>query len=147
MSGMSVKSWLSSIADRGRELLDLPISTPQDPLKQLGAMCKDLVSQKGEARGTAVAREVVRLWENLPEQDHLAFFQMMQNDFSADRTKVTKAAEAFAKDPTEANLAVLTQTSEPVRQELLRKINMAPGGTRAIVDMRETLIGLLKKQP
>lgn len=144
MSGMSVKSWLSSIADRGRELLDLPISTPQDPLKQLGAMCKDLVSQKGEARGTAVAREVVRLWENLPEQDHLAFFQMMQNDFSADRTKVTKAAEAFAKDPTEANLAVLTQTSEPVRQELLRKINMAPGGTRAIVDMRETLIGLLK---
>lgn len=55
MSGMSVKSWLSSIADRGRELLDLPISTPQEPLEQLGAMCKDLVSQKGEARGTAVA--------------------------------------------------------------------------------------------
>lgn len=48
MSGMSVKSWLSSIADRGRELLDLPISTPQEPLKQLGAMCRDLVSQKGE---------------------------------------------------------------------------------------------------
>jgi malonyl-CoA decarboxylase len=144
MSGMSVKSWLSSIADRGRELLDLPISTPQEPLKQLGAMCKDLVSQKGEARGTAAAREVVRLWENLPEEDHLAFFRMMQNDFSADRAKVTKAAEAFAKEPTEANLAVLTQTSEPIRQELLRKINMAPGGTRAIVDMRETLIALLK---
>jgi malonyl-CoA decarboxylase len=144
MSGMSVKSWLSSIADRGRELLDLPLSTPQDPLKQLGAMCKDLVSQKGEARGTAAAREVVRLWENLPEEDHLAFFRMMQNDFSADRAKVTKAAEAFAKDPSEANLAVLTQTSEPIRQELLRKINMAPGGTRAIVDMRETLIALLK---
>jgi malonyl-CoA decarboxylase len=144
MSGMSVKSWLSSIADRGRELLDLPISTPQEPLKQLGAMCKDLVSQKGEARGTAAAREVVRLWENLPEEDHLAFFRMMQNDFSADRAKVIKAAEAFAKEPTEANLAVLTQTSEPIRQELLRKINMAPGGTRAIVDMRETLISLLK---
>ncbi|HCK19747.1 MAG TPA: decarboxylase [Thalassospira sp.] len=144
MSGMSVKSWLSSIADRGRELLDLPISTPQEPLKQLGAMCRDLVSQKGEARGTAVAREVVRLWESLPEEDHLAFFEMMQNDFSADRTKVTKAAEAFAKDPSEANLAALTQASEPVRQELLRKINMAPGGTRAIVDMRETLIGVLK---
>lgn len=144
MSGMSVKNWLSSIADRGRELLDLPISTPQEPLEQLGAMCKDLVSQKGEARGTAVAREVVRLWEILPAKDHLAFFRMMQNDFSADRTKVTKAAEAFAKDPSEANLAALTHASEPIRQELLRKINMAPGGTRAIVDMRETLIGLLK---
>ncbi|WP_033067088.1 malonyl-CoA decarboxylase [Thalassospira australica] len=144
MSGMSVKSWLSSIADRGRELLDLPVSTPQEPLTQLRAMCKDLVSQKGEARGTAAAREVVRLWENLSKEDYLPFFQMMQNDFSADRTKVTKAADAFAKDPSEANLAVLTQASEPVRQELLRKINMAPGGTRAIVDMRETLIGLLK---
>lgn len=144
MSGMSVKSWLSSIADRGRELLDLPVSTPQEPLTQLRAMCKDLVSQKGEARGTAAAREVVRLWENLSKEDYLPFFQMIQNDFSADRTKVTKAADAFAKDPSEANLAVLTQASEPVRQELLRKINMAPGGTRAIVDMRETLIGLLK---
>jgi len=144
MSGISVRSWISSIADRGRELLDLPISTPQDPFAQLAAMCKDLVSQKGEARGTAAAREVVRLWENLPEKDHLRFFQMIQNDFSANRTEVTKAAEAFAKDPSEPNLAVLTKASEPVRQELLRRINMAPSGTRAIVDMRETLIGLLK---
>lgn len=127
MSGISVRSWISSIADRGRELLDLPISTPQDSFTQLGAMCKDLVSQKGEARGTAVAREVVRLWENLPEEDHLRFFQMMQNDFSADRTKVSKAADAFAKDPSETNLAALTQASEPARQELLRRINMAPG--------------------
>lgn len=144
MSGISVRSWISSIADRGRELLDLPLSTPQDPFAQLAAMCKDLVSQKGEARGTAIAREVVRMWENLPDEDNLRFFQMMQNDFSADRKTVIKAAEAFAADPTEANLAVLTHASEPARQDLLRKINMAPGGTRAIVDMRETLIGLLK---
>ncbi|MCC9625787.1 malonyl-CoA decarboxylase [Thalassospira sp. MA62] len=144
MSGISVRSWLSSIADRGRELLDLPVSTPQSQLDQLTAMCRDLVSQKGEARGTAAAREVVRLWENLPPADHLKFFEIVQNDFSADRAQVNKAAENFANDPTEANLAVLTQASEPVRQQLLRKINMAPGGTRAIVDMRETLIGLLK---
>lgn len=144
MSGISVRSWISSIADRGRELLDLPASSPQEPFEQLRAMCKDLVSQKGEARGTAAAREVVRLWENLSAEDHLRFFHMMQNEFSADRNKVTKAAEAFAKDPSEANLAVLTHASEPVRQELLRRINMAPGGTRAIVDMRETLIGMLK---
>lgn len=145
MSGISVRSWISSIADRGRELLDLPLSTPQDPFAQLKAMCKDLVSQKGEARGTAVAREVVRMWETLPEADHLRFFEMMQNDFSANRTEVKKASEAFASDPSEANLAVLTHASEPARQELLRRINMAPGGTRAIVDMRETLLGLIKE--
>ncbi|HCW66776.1 MAG TPA: decarboxylase, partial [Thalassospira lucentensis] len=115
MSGISVRSWISSIADRGRELLDLPLSTPQDQFAQLTAMCRDLVSQKGEARGTAIAREVVRMWENLPDEDNLRFFQMMQNDFSADRAKVTKAAEAFAKDPSEPNLAVLTHASEPVR--------------------------------
>ena len=79
MSGISVRSWISSIADRGRELLDLPLSTPQDQFAQLTSMCKDLVSQKGEARGTAIAREVVRMWENLPDEDNLRFFKMMQN--------------------------------------------------------------------
>ena len=40
MSGISVRSWISSIADRGRELLDLPLSTPQDPFAQLKAMIR-----------------------------------------------------------------------------------------------------------
>ncbi|MDP2696835.1 malonyl-CoA decarboxylase [Thalassospira sp.] len=144
MSRISVRNWISSIADRGRELLDLPLSTPQDSYRPLANLCRDLVSQKGEARGTALAREVVRMWENLPATDHLKFFEMMQNDFSAKRDAVIKAADAYKADPTEANLAVLTLASEPARQELLRRINMAPGGTRAIVDMREALIDLLK---
>jgi malonyl-CoA decarboxylase len=145
MSGISVRNWISSIADRGRELLDLPLSIPQDKFQRLSALCKDLVSQKGEARGTALAREVVRGWHDLPVEDHLKFFEMLQNDFSANRNAVLKAADAYKEDPNEANLAALTQVSEPARQELLRRINMAPGGTRAIVDMREALLGQLKE--
>jgi malonyl-CoA decarboxylase len=144
MSGISVRNWISSIADRGRELLDLPLSTPQDPFLRLATLCHDLVSQKGEARGTALAREVVRGWENLKEDDHLRFFEMMQNEFSADQAAVIAAADAYKADPNEINLAALTQASEPDRQELLRRINMAPGGTRAIVDMRNSLLNLIK---
>ena len=75
MSGISVRNWISSIADRGRELLDLPLSTPQDPFLRLATLCHDLVSQKGEARGTALAREVVRGWEKSGARRPLAFLR------------------------------------------------------------------------
>ena len=50
------------------------------------------------------------------------------------------AWEAYQQDASPANLQALLEAVEPPRQELLRRLNLAPGGTAALVAMREDLI-------
>ena len=45
--------------------------------------------------------------------------------------------------PAAAAVAELHQAAEPRRQELIRRLNLAPGGTAQLVQMREALLSLL----
>jgi len=47
---------------------------------------------------------------------------------------VSRAAAAYQAEPTPENLLRLQNSVEPARQELFRRLNMAPGGTAALVD-------------
>ncbi len=57
------------------------------------------------------------------------------------------AAQAYAQKPGADTLAQLVASAEPPRQELLRRINRAPGGTAAIVRMRHALLQRLPRKP
>ncbi len=57
------------------------------------------------------------------------------------------AARAFLETPDDSRAADLLARAEPVRQELIRRLNHAPGGTFALVKMRETLLAALKQDP
>jgi malonyl-CoA decarboxylase len=50
------------------------------------------------------------------------------------------AADAYRADPSAPNLLRLQDAAEPPRQELFRRLNMAPGGTAALVEMRRLLL-------
>jgi malonyl-CoA decarboxylase len=56
-------------------------------------------------------------------------------------------AATYVEDPSEANYQSLRGTVEPPRLELLRRMNMAPGGTGAILVMREFLLQMLSERP
>jgi malonyl-CoA decarboxylase len=56
------------------------------------------------------------------------------------------AANAYARDPSAANLSQLSIVAEPPRQELFRRLNRAPGGTATILRMRELLLELRREQ-
>ena len=58
-----------------------------------------------------------------------------------------RSAAAYQADPSPDNLARLQEAVEPPRQELFRRLNMAPGGTAALVEMRRQLLKKLKAQP
>ncbi len=152
MTRVGVIDWLTGIADRGRELLDFPLSvgplsSGSERNKSLVTLCHDLASRSGEATGTALARAVAEQWQSLPAEERPTFFQALLTEFSADREAVATALARWQADPGEATLGALHQACEPKRQDLLRRINMAPDGTRAVVDMRHTLLGLLKDHP
>lgn len=129
---------LSSVADRGRALigLDRLAGGRNRPIAQL---CEDLLSGRGEASGMALAQAVLDAFERLDKPGRQNFFAVLQERFGPDHERLGKAIEAYRADPNGANIAALHLASEPRRQELLRRLNLAPGGTHVLVEMREAL--------
>ena len=135
---------LSTVSERGRTLLrrGKPTNGKQDA-SGLIELCESLLSGRGEASGTAMAREVLDSYHNLDAAERCAFFHALARNFGPDRDKVNKAIEAWMAEPGDGNGGALHFASEPRRQELIRRLNRAPGGTGALVEMRGDLLSLL----
>ncbi len=111
---------------------------------QLAALCHELVSSRGEASGVRLAAEILRGFRGLSESDAERFFQMLADEFTPDQAALTDAAAAFLDTPDAETLARLQHHAEAPRQELFRRLNLAPGGTAELVTLRERLLPLLK---
>lgn len=136
-----LERFLESIADRGRTLIRIPRD------RSLAVLCRALLSGRGEASGTAMSREVLQAYERMDAMERLRFFQMLEREFSPDREEVRARAEEYLRTGEAKSFLALNRAVEPPRQELFRRINMAPGGTAALVAMRAELLGLLKQHP
>jgi malonyl-CoA decarboxylase len=89
-----------------------------------------------------LARITLGLYRELDKKDQARFFAALLSDFSPEPLQVLEASKAYAAQPSAANLARLGIATEPPRQELLRRLNRAPGGTATILHMRERLLEL-----
>lgn len=136
---------LGSIAERGRALIDRSATRPggkggpklPETLESLG---RGLLSGRGEASGVALARQLLDLYDRSPTSDRVEFFHLLARSFDPDLTQIQTAWEAYQQDASPAHLQDLLAAVEPPRQELFRRLNLAPGGTAALVAMREDLI-------
>jgi len=137
---------LSSLISRGARLVDFS-QFPTPANDGLEPMCKALMSTRGEASGVAMATEILSRFRGLDDEARERFFLVLARDFDPDPATAQAAADAYAQEQSPENLAALIAAAEPPRQELLRRLNAAPGGTAALVDMRTTLFRLLDKHP
>lgn len=135
--------FLERIADRGRELLHL--RSGHAPLDEIGNLCRALLSGRGEASGTALSREVLRLYEAMNRDERRAFFQLLLHEFGPSPRAVRHAAEDYLRSETAEALQRLGAVVEPPRQELFRRINRAPRGTAALVAMRAELLAFARE--
>ena len=94
-----------------------------------------------------MASEALEAYHSLDEPSRAAFFDLLVEKFSPDPEEVERAGEAYRKDPSAANLSRLLRVVEPPRQELFRRLNMAPAGTRTLVEMRRNLLRQLDAHP
>src|SRR5579859_7527971 len=136
---------LATISERGRNLLRRNGPTDgKDDASDLAELCEALLSGRGEASGTAMAREVLDRYHDLNDDGRRMFFEALARDFGPDKEKLAKAIEAWQALPGDGNGSNLHFASEPRRQELIRRLNRAPGGTGDLVAMRADLLDLLK---
>ena len=136
---------LQTISERGRALLArdrrADISARSESLVEL---CEDLLSGRGEASGVALAREILSGYAALTTGPRIAFFEALTERFGTDPARLEQAVAAWRANPSDASAAEVHGASEPRRQELFRRINLAPGGTAALVRMREQLMDVLE---
>ncbi len=135
---------LQTISERGRALLARDrrgdASARSESLVEL---CEDLLSGRGEASGVALAREILGRYATLTIGPRIAFFEALAQRFGADPARIEQAIAAWRAAPSDATAAEVHAASEPRRQELFRRLNLAPGGTAALVRMREQLMDSL----
>ncbi|HEY7247853.1 MAG TPA: malonyl-CoA decarboxylase [Xanthobacteraceae bacterium] len=136
---------LQSIAERGRSLLDRSHRRggAEQHSANLVQLCEELLSRRGEASGVALAREILARYSELKTGPRIAFFEALASQFGPDAKQLSAAATAWLSSPGEAAAAKLHRASEPRRLELIRRLNLAPNGTAALVHMREQLIDAL----
>jgi malonyl-CoA decarboxylase len=135
---------LQTISERGRALLARSRRSEASARSEsLVELCEDLLSSRGEASGVARAREVLVRYAELTTGPRIAFFEALHERFGPDPARLEAAVTAWRDSPSDRTTAELHAASEPRRQELFRRLNLAPGGTAALVRMREQLMGAL----
>lgn len=136
------------LTERGRRLLGRRDGDRAVEALDLSELAELLLSRRGEASGVALARALMSAFEQADEDARLAFLQTLAHRFGPDLDAVQAALAAVQADPASAEaVEALHILAEPRRQELLRRLNLAPGGTAALVRMREGLLRHLRDHP
>src|SRR5258706_226964 len=110
--------------------------------RDLVALCDALLAERA-----ALARDALLAYQKLDAGSREEFFDVLARAYSPAPEVVGPAADAYRSDPSPDNLIRLQAIVEPARQELFRRLNMAPGGTATLVEMRKLLMTSLKEKP
>ncbi len=114
---------------------------------ELGALAEALLSERGEASGVALARELLAAYAAAPADVKVQFLRLLAQRFSADPKKIDLALKRYVAEPGPELARQLHEAAESRLQELLRRVNLAPGGTAVLVRMREDVLRNLPKHP
>jgi malonyl-CoA decarboxylase len=117
------------------------------PLDRAKRLALTLLSERGEASGALLARELHGVLRTLDAGERHGFQRYLASEFQPDTAALRIAAERYLADTTAEAAAALAQAADPPRQELLRRMNMAPGGTGTLIAMRSEITAHLRHEP
>ncbi len=146
MNASFLTELLQTISERGRGLLDRSRDRRGEAAarsESLAELCEELLSRRGEASGVALAAEILGRYAELTTGPRIAFFEALATRFGPDARRLETAIAAWQQSPSELTASELHIAAEPRRQELFRRLNLAPNGTAALVHMRSQLLDAL----
>ncbi|WP_299596483.1 malonyl-CoA decarboxylase [uncultured Tateyamaria sp.] len=110
-------------------------------------LAQDLLSARGEVSGSTLARLILDQYSGGDDQLKQAFFEFMMRDLEIDPVDVVESLKTYKETPSKRSYREFVRASEPKRQELLRRLNQVPGGTRHLVSMRKDLLRMMRDAP
>jgi CoA:oxalate CoA-transferase len=116
-------------------------------IERATALSDALLSERGEVLGTVLAHDLVSLVASFGGAERFEFLDLLARRYRPDEKVVAKAVDRWRGNRTPENFARLSAAVEAPRQELFRRMNMAPGGMATLVSLRENLIEQLASNP
>jgi malonyl-CoA decarboxylase len=139
---------LNTLTTRGRSLLGLSSGSDAMSKAELVTLGETLLSRRGEASGVALANTLLAGYAAASKDDQLAFLNALADLFGPDMAELNAALDAVRDKGTSPDtVSQLLKAAEPRRQELIRRLNLAPGGTASLVRMREALLAHIADHP
>ena len=111
------------------------------------ACCDILMSARGDVSGAKLAAEALAAYQSLAAPEIGAFFDRLAAGCSSDPADLRRSADEYCADPSPATLLRLQRAGGTPRLELFGRLNLAPGGTAALVEMRGRLLRGLDEHP
>jgi malonyl-CoA decarboxylase len=130
---------LNSVAEQGRQLLPRSLGGT-DREDDIAELATALVSNRGEASGVVIARELLRRYRQLDMKARIEFLRFLARTMQPDPAMVAAAARAFLSGENTGSMVALQRAVESPRLEFFRRLNLAPGATAQIVAMRRDLL-------
>ncbi|MEM1382817.1 MAG: malonyl-CoA decarboxylase [Pseudomonadota bacterium] len=137
-----INDFFSRITDAGRSLIG-----PSAPDLTLLEEALELLGSIGEASSVARARIFLDRYLTASDAYRRAFLVDAAERLGPDRAALETAMTRYQKSGSEADARALHFLSEPRSQELIRRLNRAPGGTRDLVAMRNDLLRWQRDEP
>ena len=107
-------------------------------------LLEKLMGTVGEVSAIVTARQVLDHYSVLDDGQKLEFFENLEQNYNANQALVKLAFEAYDSDPSSTNLSKLSRAAEPMRHELLRRLNSTPDATHDLVGIRTDLLKYIR---
>ena len=140
-------SFFSDILTSLFERAPLLRGTINDDDKPIEALCRDLLSSRGEVSGMSLAQLVLDRYAGFDDNKKLALLTLLANEMDVSCGDAVAALQTYESAPTAANYEALTKLIEPARLQLIRRLNQTQEATTQLVAMRHDLLRLLEQQP
>lgn len=130
-------------ASAGADATERALSRPAP--ERIEAACNVLMGRIGDASRVAVAQQALAAYGDLDAAGRQQFFELLRDRYGVEADQIRSAYAAWDSDPSPATVAQLFRHTEPKRQALLRNLNLAPGATKQLVQMRADLLEAIRK--
>ena len=146
MNGHFLSDLLHAFSERVRGLRSRrPPSATRN--QEIVRLAEALLSGRGEASGVAVARDLLVAYDGLTEEKIGDRLVVLVEQFGPDPMRLERALANFAEKPTARAALEMHEAAESRREELYRRIHLAPNGTKGLLLMREDVLRNLPAHP
>lgn len=145
-----ISGLLDTISNRGRALFERgkgPAGLGPNGRPDFGPLVEALLSGRGEASGVARARRILDLWSAAGDEGKRDFLLLLARVYGPRLDRLDAAIDAYQANPGPSTISALSRAAEPRRQEVLRRLNLAPGGISCLVEMRRFLLTIRAQDP
>lgn len=141
---LPINDFLSTVADRGRSLVGLPVVSKKGDVTGTLTLCLRLLQTKGMASGLALSQQILSSYEAFDADHKQEFFKALLEQLACDTDNARQAAATFLENESQSNLKKLYKATQPQYAPLISLLNQSPASTMKLLNMRSDLLGMLR---